>query len=393
MDETIGARRRAGSVPARSGARPGRTRRAILWAHRWLGLIGGAVVVLIGLTGSFIVFYREIDVALNPALYAPASPDQRVTVTEVMRAAAAADTAPISTILAPDRTWPVWIVIHAHETEKGRYPNRWTTMVDPSNGTVLGRRDYVNAFALKVYRLHFTLLLYEWWGKELVGVVGVMLLGLSLSGLFLWWPRPGRFWRSVTVRKDVSLLRLVFDLHGATGFWALFALTVISITGVGIIFPDVVRPIVGLVSQPTPEPSSRIEMPPPAGTPRLSPDAIIRSAEAAKPGRVVAMLSPPTETRNIWRVQFRADGADPAVRSRGAIWLDPWSGATVHDRTSDAMSMGDRYLAEQLWLHNGATLGFAGRLFVFAAGFAPLALFISGAIIWLKKRPGRMRAS
>ncbi|WLB23846.1 hypothetical protein QIH95_25155 [Bradyrhizobium japonicum] len=30
----------------------GRARRGLLWAHRWLGLLGGIVVVLIGLTGS-----------------------------------------------------------------------------------------------------------------------------------------------------------------------------------------------------------------------------------------------------------------------------------------------------------------------------------------------------
>jgi uncharacterized iron-regulated membrane protein len=49
-------------------------------------------------------------------------------------------------------------------------------------------------------------------------------------------------------------------------------------------------------------------------------------------------------------------------------------------------------MAEQLWIHNGAAFGLIGRLFVFAAGFAPLALFISGGIMWLKKRPGRIRA-
>jgi len=392
MDETIRTPQQDSFTPARSRMIPGRVRHALLWAHRWLGLIGGIVVVLIGLTGSFIVFYREIDAVLNPALYHPAGPEQRVTLSEVMRAAASVDSAPIATILAPDRTWPVWVVIHTHESPTGRYPNRWTTMVDPSNGKVLGRRDYVNAFALKVYRLHYTLLLYEWWGRELVGVMGFVLLGLAVSGLVLWWPRPGRFWRSVTVRPDVSLLRFVFDLHGATGFWALLALSMISITGIGLVFPDVMRPIIALVSQPAPDPWPRIDAPSPAGTPLLSPDAIMRSAEAAKPGRVVAMLNPPTETRNTWRVQFRAEDADPAVRSRGAIWLDPWSGAVVQDRTSGAMSMGDRYLAEQLWLHNGATFGFAGRLLVFAAGFAPLALFFSGAIMWFKKRPARMRA-
>lgn len=370
---------------------PGRARHALRWAHRWLGLIGGIVVVLIGLTGSFIVFYREIDVALNPALYAPAGWEQRVTLTEVMRAAAAANPAPIATILAPDRIWPVWVVIHAHQTATGRYPNRWTTMVDPSNGKVLGRRDYVNAFALKIYRLHYTLLLYEWWGNELVGVAGFMLLGLAMSGLFLWWPRPGRFWRSVSVRKDVSLLRFAFNVHGAAGFWALFALLMISITGVGIIFPGMIRPVVGLLSQPTPDPSPRIEMPSPIGTPLLPADAIVRIAQAAKPGVAIAMFNPPTATRNTWRVQFRPDCADPAVRARGAIWLDPWSGAVVHDRTPGTMSIGDRYLAEQLWLHNGAAFGLVGRLVVFTVGFAPLVLFISGVIMWLKRRPGRIR--
>jgi len=296
---------------------PGRARHALLWAHRWLGLIGGIVVVLIGLTGSFIVFYREIDVALNPALYTPAGPEQKIALSKVMRAAAAADPAPIATILAPDRTWPVWIVIHTHETAPGRYPSRWTTMVDPSKGTVLGRRDYVNAFALKIYRLHYTLLLYEWWGKELVGVAGFVLLGLAISGLVLWWPRPGLFWRSVSVRKNVSLLRLVLDVHGATGFWALFVLLGISITGVGLVFPDLVRPIVSVLSQPTPDPSRGVGMPPPAGTPLLSADAIAQIAQAAKPGLAIAMFNPPTATRNVWRVQFRPDGADPAVRTRG----------------------------------------------------------------------------
>lgn len=371
---------------------PGRVRHALSLAHRWLGLTGGIVVVLIGLTGSFIVFYREIDAALNPALYTPMSPEQKAELTEVMRAAAAADAAPISTILAPDRTWPVWVVIHAHETATGRTPNRWTTMVDPSNGRVLGRRDYVNAFALKVYRLHYTLLLYEWWGKELVGVVGFILLGLALSGLILWWPRAGQFWRSVSVRRHASLFRFVFDVHRAAGFWVLFALLMISITGVGIIFPDVVRPVVALLSQPTPDPSPRVETPP-GGTPLLPADAIVRIAQAAKPGVAIAMLNPPTATRNTWRVLFRPEGADPAVRSRGAIWLDPWSGAVVHDRTSGTMSMADRYLAEQLWLHNGAAFGLVGRLLVFTAGFAPLVLFVSGLIMWLKKRSGRMRTS
>jgi uncharacterized iron-regulated membrane protein len=116
----------------------------------------------------------------------------------------------------------------------------------------------------------------------------------------------------------------------------------------------------------------------------------MRIAQATKPTLSITVVNPPTETSNAWRVRFRPEDADPALRSRGAIWLDPWNGAVVHDRTSNAMSMGDRYMAEQLWIHNGSTLGLFGRLLVFTTGFVPLALFISGVIMWFKKLSSRI---
>ena len=39
--------------------------------HRWLGLGLGAVFVLFGLTGSLLVFYVEIDEAIEPAQAVP----------------------------------------------------------------------------------------------------------------------------------------------------------------------------------------------------------------------------------------------------------------------------------------------------------------------------------
>jgi uncharacterized iron-regulated membrane protein len=362
-----------------------------MWLHRWFGVGMGMILVLIGLTGSFIVFYREFDVALNPVLYTPAGSEQRVTVAEVMQAAAAADPAPIRSIIAPDRTWPVWVVMHTHSTVKGRYPSYWTTMVDPSNGSVLGRRDYTNALAFTIYRLHYNLLLYEWWGAELVGVIGFVLLGMTLSGLYLWWPRSGRFWRSVSVRRCASPQRLMIDLHNMAGFWTLLLLAAIAVTGIGIVFPSVVRPVVGLFSSATAYPSPTVKAPSQA-TPLLSGDEIAALARAAKPGYDIAQLNPPNATRNTWRVLLRPPGVDPALRTRGAIWLDPWTGALAHERTSDSMSIGDRYIAEQLWLHNGATFGFVGRLLVFATGLAPLVLFITGFVMWRNKRQARGKA-
>jgi uncharacterized iron-regulated membrane protein len=370
-----------------------RLRVALVWLHRWLGLGLGVVFVVIGLTGSFIVFYREIDAVLNASLYTPAGPQRRVTAAEAMRIAATVDPAPIRSIIAPDRTWPVWVVMHLHPTEKGRYPSLWTTMIDPSNGTVLGRRDYTNSLAFTVYRVHYNLLLPNWWGAELVGVVGFLLLGMAFSGLYLWWPKRVRFWRSVSVHRQVSAQRFMVDLHNTAGFWGLSLLALIAITGIGIVFPSVIRPVVGLVSTATPYPSPTVKSVPPSGAPLLSADAIVLLARAAKPSHDIAQLNPPSGARNTWRVLLRPPGSDPALRTRGAIWLDPWTGALVHDRTPDSISLGDRYMTEQLWLHNGSSFGLLGRLVVFASGLVPLVLFVTGLQVWWSRGRRRVRRS
>ncbi|MFM2372531.1 MAG: hypothetical protein RIS85_2253, partial [Pseudomonadota bacterium] len=43
-----------------------RARTIVRKAHLWLGLGLGALFALLGLTGSLLVFYQEIDAALHP---------------------------------------------------------------------------------------------------------------------------------------------------------------------------------------------------------------------------------------------------------------------------------------------------------------------------------------
>src|SRR5687767_15455847 len=79
------SRRRTPATPDRRGAsasrlgtpskmttasdpRRGVWRQRLLFAHRWLGIVIGVYFVIIGLTGSLLVFGREIDRALNPGL-------------------------------------------------------------------------------------------------------------------------------------------------------------------------------------------------------------------------------------------------------------------------------------------------------------------------------------
>lgn len=359
-------------------------RKACRALHRWLGLSLGLFLVLLGLTGSLNVYFREIDAALNPALFTPDAPDGTRAPAgpeAALRAASSLDPAPVIALAVPDATWPVWIVSQSHSG--GRVV---TTMVDPQSGRVLGRRDLTASFANVVYRLHYTLLMKDWWGKEFIGFVGIGLLLVAITGLVAWWPAFGRIVRSLFPRRGTTGQRLWLDLHRSLGAWAAMVLIVIATTGVGIIYPQLVRPIVGVIAKTTEQPVLTVS---PAGSERLGADAILARALAARPGDVVTLLNPPGSRSPAWRVLMRPAGADPAMRSLSHLWLDPATGEILADRGWDSVGNGDRYLALQLWLHNGSVAGPLGRALIFVTGLVPLTLFATGLAVWLDRRRRR----
>ena len=88
-----------------------KTRRKLwLEVHLWLGLVAGAVLVLIGLTGSILVFWQEIDAWLHPSLLRIESPHPAKArpMTALGEAARAA---------LPAGVKPVWIEFPRHENE------------------------------------------------------------------------------------------------------------------------------------------------------------------------------------------------------------------------------------------------------------------------------------
>ena len=59
--------------------RMNKARQAWVVIHRWVGLLAGAWLVVVGLSGSFLSFYPEIDRALNPDWSTPQSRGERAS--------------------------------------------------------------------------------------------------------------------------------------------------------------------------------------------------------------------------------------------------------------------------------------------------------------------------
>lgn len=361
-----------------TGARP--LRALLLSCHRWSGVLFGVMFVLLGLTGSFLVVFREVDVLLNPTLYASSPRGAPATLETVLAAATKADPNPIFSITTPDPVWPVWTILHDHPTPAGQYRQRWTTTIDPHDGKVLDRRNYTDSFVFSIYRLHFNLLLHDYWGKELVGGLGLLLVFLSLSGLYVWWPRGGKFLRAIAPPRGSPGRRWPM-LHNTVGFWSIGALLIVATSGTALVFPNLLRPAVDLFSTTTAYPSPPSQA---SACAPLDPDLIV-SIATRHSGLEVATLNPPAHERRPWRALLRPARHNNGFRSFSAIWIDACSGKIVHERSAGSMSAGDLVMSSQLWLHNGSIAGNLGRTIVFIAGLTPLLLFISGVLVWRRR--------
>ncbi len=189
-------------------------RKRWLAAHRYLGFTAGALLVLIGLTGSILVFHLEIDEWLNPDLIRVAP-----------KSGGASAYRPLDEMVAAAlRSMP-----EGAHLVFGQYPRhdgiafRWNVsvpsrpdarspmdfelhhvFVDPYSAEVIGARlvrpaglggAVPRTFIGFVFALHYALLLPRFgeppFGDTVVAIVGMVLIVSLFTGLYLWWPRNG----------------------------------------------------------------------------------------------------------------------------------------------------------------------------------------------------------
>ncbi|HEV8313227.1 MAG TPA: PepSY-associated TM helix domain-containing protein, partial [Burkholderiaceae bacterium] len=227
-------------------------RRVLVWLHRWVALLLGAWFALLGLTGAAMVWHDELDAWLNPEWFAarPACSDVTRPVARTIEvfAGAAGGVRP-AMISAPRNGGAVYVVSERAVADGTRRQH----FIDASCGRYLGMRDWGAArldrahVVPAIYELHRSLLGGET-GHTLVGIGGLVLLGITLSGLALAWPRGAQrvgWRRALTIKRTAAAPRIVYDVHRAVGLWVLPFLLLMCITGAYLSFPKQGRALVG----------------------------------------------------------------------------------------------------------------------------------------------------
>ena len=367
-------------------------RRIFAQLHLWIGLVLCLPLVMLGLTGSILVFEDELHEAFAPAR-APAAPDQLRSIGDIIAAAQAAApsgylpasyVAPAAAGLAAVRLQPARR--GAAGSERVRIdvdPVSLQTFANPETG-----------FLRQVFFLHSTLLLRNREGRQLIGWLGVAMLAMCVSGLINWWPRRGRWRAAITVARGASGYRLHRDLHGAVGIWGLAVLATVSFAGVYLAFPASIRSAVDVVlpARDLRAAATVVRIDPVTNAERASIDDAVGLARGRFPDAALRVVFLPTRPEQPIRVGLTRPGEErgtPVI----TVFVDPWARRVVETFDPSGFSLGERLLAWQHALHAGRGFGPVWKGLVFVSGLLPLLFTVTGIVMWRLRQRRRPMAA
>jgi uncharacterized iron-regulated membrane protein len=349
-------------------------RRVLLVLHLWAALLAGLFLLLLGATGSFMVYEKEVDHVLNRSLVAVRPASQPLTLAELFgrleKAHPGHRVTEIEFSHQPDVADEAYL-------DPGNGTAGMVVTVDQYTGKALGDARTANTFVNSVHQFHTHLLMdkHRDAAKLILGVASLFLLFLSCSGIILWWRR-----KLFSINWRGSAKRINFDLHNVLGVWSSLFLFFFALTGVAMTWEGAFNNLLNRVLHTGPMPERRRMSPPPDGAAALSPDAIITLARAALPGAEVAAVGMAPGKPVDVRMKFPEDRT-PIGRSR--VLLDPYTG-----RVLDALSTRTAPLAfkiSRMWIreiHTGDIFGWPTRFLACLMSLILPILTITGTLIW-----------
>ena len=365
-------------------------RRTWLSIHLTLGLSIGALLVLLGLTGSILVFYLEIDQIINPQIEPTTVPYEMPAQQDILDALQQAHprrTDPWRIEQPMHDDWPIMARYYTPVESVGKNFAPLMLTVDPVTLEVTSSRLWGDYAMTWIYDLHYSLLL-EKPGKIAIGIIGLISLISFISGIWLWWPGWGGLKQALKPQLRSGKARLNYDLHVLSGSYGLVFLLILSLTGAALALPDqtamLVKPFSDLSSSP------KIALNHSENASRITADQAVEIARQQLPQAELRWVETPgLNNQKAWRIALYQEGEPSRRFPRTQVWIDPLTGEILALRDTKQDTGGDVLMHWLHPLHNGEVFGMTGRILVFIAGFLPLILFVTGLIRWLQKRRAR----
>jgi len=355
--------------------------------HRYLGLLVGLILIVVGLTGSLLVFQHEIDQWMIQQQFGEVIPQEErvpmeVAVNNVKTAYEERPELKISGVNTSPKNSSYIFQLQA--------PNKKRTQVfvDPYTGKILGSRQRESGIIDLTFKLHYQLLAGET-GRIIVGISALFMVILSITGVALW-----SGWRKLIsgfkIKWNAHPKRVNYDIHKVAGIVTAVFLGVIAFTGFCWNFYDFAKPAIYAVTF-SPKPPEPVSVPIAVQVP-IEIGEILQRAETALPGAETTYISFPTEPEEAFTF-YKKQPQETTDFGNSAVYLDQYSGEILYVQDGLKPSLGDRIFNSFSPLHYGTFGGLPTRIFYLFVGLAPLILSVTGFVMWWYRKRKNMQQS
>jgi uncharacterized iron-regulated membrane protein len=358
-------------------------RKLLLQVHLWVGLVAGAVLSVVGITGSLYVFQPELTAMLYPDLYKATNPKApQVDVRKVVRKAEQQFGKDVVTINFPLRELGNYIL-------KVKGKKEWL-FFDAVTGKYLGEMEQRRGLMDEILEIHRTLTIEET-GSAITGICSLLLaLVLVSSGIMLWWPRKKRRLKDGLVLKpNASFKRRNYDLHNVFGFYFSIPLTIAAVTGVYFAFPKQTQTVVNTITntaEPSPDPKS-LKSAYRTDLPAMNIYQALDLMDNRYANYHKRYLILPKDSVGYVYFSYTNDTVlSYGAQYRPAVYLDQYTAGVLYEYDPVKAPLGHRI--SKNWfapLHFGEVGGLVTRVIWFLLGLVPAMLWITGIIMWRGK--------
>lgn len=378
---------------------PRRFRSFWLTIHLYLALTVGLVFAILGLTGSFNVFIYELEELRLPKVCneAKALPPSLDEVMQTIKAAYPEKKGKWSLLLPKYGNDYLWVEYPKPLETADELYAPFRVLIDPCSGKIIEKSYWGETLWTLIYEVHAAFLMGKLGtnigqiGFDTICFFGLFLFISALSGLYLWWPRWGKFKKAVTIKRDASPERFYFDLHKTTGFYSSIILLILAFTGFSFSYVDYIKPLIrgfSVVKEKHLEDpdvkSFVVDNAKPLSTARA-----VAIADSIFPDAELRGVETPDGDKGVYVITKKQSGEANHRWSRSKVWIDQYSGKVLAVQDPNAFTASETFLNLMWPLHSGEAFGLAGRMLWCVIGLAPLVLYVTGILRWLQKRRAR----
>jgi uncharacterized iron-regulated membrane protein len=347
-------------------------------------MLVGIFIVFIGITGSLLVFEPELNHLIHPNLF-------KVTEGKKVTYQQALDTVSnkypkgeIQRVYTPDE--PDAKGVYLFRIKEGE--KQQSIYVDPGTGQINGILGDKALFNI-ILDFHLSLLLEDFKGENIVGIIGFLFFFITLSGIYLWWPGIKKWTNGFRMRRNKNVFVKNYDFHKVIGAVSIPFLLIVSLTGALFSYDETIFGWFGGKAMVTLPEEKLISMPLPTG--KLPLDFLLSKAEKEVPNGTITQVRMPEK-----KEQGMSEGAVEIRLSRSydpgdgniQVWIDQYSGKIV-GKLDPKINSGLFY---QIWhrpLHTGTFGGMFTKILYAIGGFTPSILMFTGTYMWWFKKKNR----